>query len=168
MEITEEVKQILDQSAGRLGIVEALEISHPKWPKVLRYVSNSNIPLTLRHENGQSYQYIYAQIKIERSTDSETLEQELNFVFGDLGGIVPELVDLFIRDEVITYPIVNYRAYFMGKYDTPIFIAKNLELDSVTRDWKGASCKSKAPSLNELGNGDVYTASSDPALIGFY
>ena len=168
MEITEEVKQILDQSAGRLGIVEALEISHPKWPKVLRYVSNSNLPLTLKHENGQSYQYIYAQIKIERSTDSETLEQELNFVFGDLGGIVPELVDLFIRDEVITYPTVNYRAYFIGKYNNPIFIAKNLDLDSVTRDWKGASCKSKAPSLNELGNGDVYTASSDPALIGFY
>ena len=76
MEITEEVKQILDQSNGPLGIVEAIEISHSKWPRVLRYVSNSNIPLMLTHENGQSYQYIYAQIKIERSTDSETLEQE--------------------------------------------------------------------------------------------
>ncbi len=168
MEITEEVKQILDQSNGPLGIVEAIEISHSKWPRVLRYVSNSNIPLMLTHENGQSYQYVYAQIKIERSTDSETLEQELNFVFGDLGGIVPELVDLFIKDEVIEYPLVTYRAYFMGKYDTPIFIARDLELDKVTRDWKGASCQSKAPSLNELGNGEVYTASSDPALIGFY
>lgn len=168
MEITEEVKRILDQSNGPLGIVEAIEISHSKWPRVLRYVSNSNIPLMLTHENGQTYQYIYAQIKIERSTDSETLEQELNFVFGDLGSIVPELVDLFIKDEVIEYPLVTYRAYFIGKYDTPIFIARDLELDSVTRDWKGASCKSKAPSLNELGNGEVYTASSDPALIGFY
>ena len=168
MEITEEVKQILDQSAGRLGICEAIEISHSKWPRVLRYVSNSNIPLMLTHENGQSYQYVYAQIKIERSTDSETLEQELNFVFGDLGSIVPELVDLFIKDEVIEYPLVTYRAYFMGKYDTPIFIARDLELDKVTHDWKGASCQSKAPSLNELGNGEVYTASSDPALIGFY
>ena len=168
MEITEEVKQILDQSNGPLGIIEAIEISHSKWPRVLRYVSNSNIPLMLTHENGQTYQYIYAQIKIERSTDSETLEQELSFVFGDLGGVVPELVDLFIKDEVIEYPLVTYRAYFMGKYDTPIFIARDLELDSVTRDWKGASCKSKAPSLNELGNGEVYTASSDPALIGFY
>ena len=55
MEITEEVKQILGQSNGPLGIVEAIEISHSKWPKVLRYVSNSNMPLTLTHENGKAY-----------------------------------------------------------------------------------------------------------------
>lgn len=168
MEITDEMLSLLDQSSGVIGLIECIEISHSKWPSVLRYVINSNEPLILTHEDGLSFPYTYAPIAITRSSDSDTLEQELTFSFGDLGDTVPQLIDLFIHDEVIELPIVSYRSYITGKYSSPIFVARNLELESISRDWQGTRGDSKAPSLNESGNGEVYSASTDPSLIGFY
>lgn len=168
MELTEYALQYLDHSSGPKGLIEAIEVMHSKWDSPIRYINNSNMPIMLTHEDGSSHPYSYAGITISRSTDSDTLEQELNFMFGDLGEIVPQLVDRFIKDEEIELPIVNYRAYWIGQYDKPVFIAKGLELDKITRDWQGANCQSKAPSLNDLGNGDIYNATDDPAMAGFY
>lgn len=169
MEITDALMAaVLDQSQGVVGMLEAIEISHSKWDSVLRYVNDGNAAITLTHEDNNSYEYQYAQIKITRSSDSDTLDQELSFNFGDLGEIVPKLIDAFILDEEIEFPIVNYRVYLVGAYDAPVLVARNLELDSITRDNQGASCQSKAPSLNENGNGDKYTVDLFPSLIGYY
>lgn len=169
MEITPDlIAAVLDQSNGNIGMLEAIEISHSKWDSVLRYVNDGDMPVTLKHEDGLSYEYQYAQIKINRSSNSDTLDQELSFNFGDLGEIVPSLLDKFIYDEEIEYPIVNYRAYLIGNYEAPVLIAKGLELDTITRDNQGASCQSKAPSLNENGNGDKYTVDNFPSLVGYY
>lgn len=159
---------VLDQTAGPTGLIECIEISHSKWPSVLRYVINSSEAMMLTHEDGQSFEYIYAPIKVSRSTDEDTLEQELSFSFGDLGETVPALIDLIIHDEEIELPLVSYRAYLIGQYDSPIFVARDLELEKVTRDWQGTQGDSKAPGLNDSGNGEVYSASTDPSLIGFY
>ena len=169
MEITQDlINAVLDQSSSAVGMLEAIEISHSKWPNVLRYINDGDLPLNLKHEDGLSYEYQYAQIKITRSSNSDTLDQELSFNFGDSGEIVPKLIDAFILDEEIEFPIVNYRVYLVGAYDAPVLIARNLELDSITRDNQGASCQSKAPSLNENGNGDRYTVDLFPSLIGYY
>lgn len=169
MEITQDlINAVLDQSNGVVGMLEAIEISHSKWDSVLRYVNDGDEAVTLKHEDGLSYEYQYAQIKITRSSNSDTLDQELSFNFGDLGEIVPKLIDAFILDDEIEFPIVNYRVYLVGAYDAPVLVARNLELDSITRDNKGASCQSKAPSLNENGNGDRYTVDLFPSLIGYY
>lgn len=168
MEITAEMLSVLDQSAGPTGLIEFLEISHPNWPSVLRYVVNSSEPITVKHEDGQSFEYIYSPIQITRSSDQDTLDQEVNFMIGDVGQIVPDLIDLFIHDEEIEAPFASYRAYFVGQYDAPIFIAKNLEIESITRDWQGTQGDAKAPGLNDSGNGGIYSASTDPSLIGFY
>lgn len=168
MEVTSEMLSVLDQSAGPAGLLECIEISHPKWPSVLRYVINSSEAITVTHENGQSFEYAYAPVEIERASDEDTLEQELSFSLADLGETVPDLIDLFIHDEVIELPLVSYRAYLIGQYDAPIFVARDLELEEVTRDYKGTRGDSKAPGLNDNGNGEVYSASTDPSLIGFY
>ena len=168
MEITGEIQQLLDQSGGAIGKLECLEISHPKWSQSYHFQISSNIDVRLTHEDGKSFNYEYAQMSITRSTDSDTLEQEVTFFFGDLGEIVPNLIDTLINDEEFDLPIVTYRAYIMDRYDTPIFVARGLEIDSVTRDWQGARADARAPSLNEYGNGEVYNASTDPSLIGFY
>lgn len=168
MEITNEMLAVLDQSTGPAGLIECIEISHSKWPLILRYVINSNEAMNLTHEDGQAFEYTYAPVSISRSTDQDTLEQELSFTLGDVGEAVPTLIDLFIHDEVIELPNVSYRAYLMGKYDVPIFVARDLELESVTRDWQGTRGDSRAPGLNDNGNGEIYSASTDPSLIGFY
>lgn len=168
MEITTEMLSVLDQTAGPTGLIECIEISHPNWPSVLRYVVNSTESMILTHEDGQSFEYSYAPVNITRAADEDTLDQELSFTLADVGEVVPELIDLIIHDEVIELPLVSYRAYLIGQYDSPIFVARNLELESVTRDWKGTRGDSKAPGLNDNGNGEVYSASTDPSLIGFY
>lgn len=168
MEITDEMALLLDQSSGVIGLIESLEISHPKWSQVYRFVVNSNESMTLRDEYGESHTYDYSPISVTRSADADTLEQEITLFFADVGNVVPWLIDAFINDDRITLPIVTYRAYITENYANPIFVARDLEIESVSRDWQGTRCDAKAPSLNESGNGDVYNASSDPSLIGFY
>lgn len=168
MQVTNEMLSVLDQSAGPTGLVEFLEITQPKWPYPLRYVVNSSQAINVFHENGSQVTYAPAPITISRSSEENTLDQELGFTLGDLGEAVPQLIDLFIHDEVIELPLVSYRAYLVGQYNTPVWVARNLELESVTRDWKGTQGESRAPGLNDNGNGDLYSASTDKSLIGFY
>lgn len=168
MEILDEASALLDQSSGVIGLLESIEISHPKWDKVYRFIVNSNESAVLTHEDGSSYFYEYAPITITRSADAETLEQELNFIFADLGDTIPRLIDAFINDEVIDLPVLSYRAYIIGSYENPIFVVRDLEIETINRDWQGVRVDAKAPSLNDSGNGEVYNASSDPSLIGFY
>ena len=47
-------------------------------------------------------------------------------------------------------------------------MARNLEIEKISRDWQGTRADAKAPSLNDSGNGEVYSVSTDPSLIGFY
>lgn len=168
MEILDEASALLDQSSGVIGLLESIEISHPKWDKVYRFAVNSNEPVFLTHEDGLSYLYEYAPITISRSSDADTLEQELNFVFADLGDTIPKLIDTFINDEFIALPILSYRAYIIGNYENPIFVVRGLEIETINRDWQGTRADARAPSLNDTGNGEVYNTSNDPSLIGFY
>jgi hypothetical protein len=168
MDLTEEMLSVLDQSSGIIGLIESIEIYQPNWNDTLRYVNNSRLDLTLTDENGVSKVYKYANIEISRAVDSDTLEQSFSFAFGDLGSIVPELVDLFINDSDIVLPTFAYRAYLIGRYDSPYIVFKNLEIETIIRDWQGARADAKAPSLNESGNGRVYNPTTDPSLSGFY
>lgn len=168
MEVTDEMALLLDQSNGVIGLVESLELSHPNWSQVYRFVVDSGESIVLHNENGEAHTYDYSPITVSRSSDSDTLEQEITLFFADVGNVVPWLIDAFINDESIVLPLVTYRAYITDNYTNPIFVARDLEIESVSRDWQGTRCDAKAPSLNESGNGDVYNASSDPSLIGFY
>lgn len=167
-EITSEMLSVLDQSVGAVGLLESVEILHPNWSSILRYVVNSNFVLMLTHEDNQSYEYQPTVIKIERSSDVDTLDQTLNLILGDLGQQIPDLIDLVLQDDEIIQPTINYRAYIIGNYNQPCFIAKGLLIDNVTRDSKGTRCECNAPGLNDSGTGEIYTASTDPSLIGFY
>ncbi|NHC02318.1 DUF1833 family protein [Acinetobacter sp. 187] len=167
MEITDAMLAVLDQSAGPVGLVECIEITHSKWG-AYRYVMNSSSNLVLRHEDGSSYTYTAAPIEVTKSSDENNLDQEITFTLNDLGEVIPDLLDLIIYDDEIELPQVAYRAYLTGNYNAPTIIAKGLELTGVTRDKNGSQCEASAPGLNESGNGEVYSASIDPSLIGFY
>ncbi|WP_250628778.1 DUF1833 family protein [Acinetobacter pittii] len=159
---------VLDQSSGPVGLLECVEISHPNWPMVLRHIVNSSEPMILTHEDGQAYTYTYAPLNITRSNEEENLDQKITAVIGDVGSEIPDLVDLVLKDAVKVSPTLNYRSYIIGKYDTPCYVEKNLEIIVITRDWRGTSFEAQAPGLNDSGNGEIYSASTDPSLEGFY
>ena len=168
IELTEEMLAVLDQSAGPVGWLESVEISHPNWPQVLRYVVNSSEPIQLTHEDGQTFEYVYVPLTINRGGDEDNLDQKLSAVIGDVGTIIPDLIKLVLQDDEITTPILNYRAYIIGRYDVPAYVVKDLEVITVTRDWQGSSFEAQAPGLNDSGNGEIYSASTDESLEGFY
>ncbi|MBR7715539.1 DUF1833 family protein [Acinetobacter nosocomialis] len=168
MVVTDEMLAVLDQSSGPVGLMECVEISHPNWPRVLRYIVNGSEPMDLTHEDGQSYTYSYAPLNITRGNEEENLDQKIAAAIGDLGSEIPDLVDLIFKDEIRVSPTLNYRSYIIGKYDKPCFIVKDLEITVITRDWKGTSFEAQAPGLNDSGNGEIYSASTDPSLEGFY
>lgn len=168
MQISEDMLNVLDQSSGPFGLIECVEISHSKWSSVQRFVTNSNLNLVLKHEDSQSFEYVFAPLNISKTAESGNLDQGLNIKIGDVGELIPDLIDLILDDEDIELPKVNYRAYFIGQYDSPVVVARALDLESITRDWKGSECEVVAPGLNDNGNGEVYSASTDPSLISFY
>lgn len=161
--ITDEMLAVLDQSSGPVGLLECIEVSHPNWPRVLRYIVNSSDPMDLTHEDGQTFTYSFAPLNITRSNEEENLDQKITAAIGDVGSEIPDLVDLVLKDPVRIPPILNYRAYVIGKYDLPCTYAKGLEVIVITRDWKGTSFEAQAPGLNDSGNGEIYSASTDPS-----
>lgn len=168
IELTPEQLALLDQSAGPIGWLESVEISHPNWPQVLHYVVNSSEPISLTHEDGQSFEYVYVPLTINRGGDEDNLDQKLSAMIGDVGTIIPDLIKLVLQDEEITPPVLNYRAYNMGNYDVPAWVVKDLEIAVVTRDHRGSNIESQAPGLNDSGNGEIYSPSTDESLEGFY
>lgn len=168
MQISDEMLKVLDQSVGPMGLIECIAISHPKWSAIQRFVTNSNVNITVKHEDGQSFEYAYAPLTISKSAENSNLDQGLSVKIGDLGAIIPDLIDLVFLDEDIVFPKLSYRAYFIDQYDSPIAVSRDLDVESVTRDWQGSEIEAVAPGLNDNGNGEVYSASTDPSLISFY
>lgn len=168
MEITENMLCVLDQSAGPMGLIKCIEITHPKWTSVLRFVTNSNFNINVKHEDGQSFEYVPSNLTITKSSESGNLDQGLSVKVGDVGELIPECIDAFIYDEDIVLPTASYREYFIGRYESPVVVSRGLDVEGVTRDDQGSDCEVVAPRLNDNGNGEVYDVSTDPGLAGFY
>ena len=163
----EDLAYVLDQSRGAIGVVECVEIIHSNW-EPLRYVNNSNIDITIKHEDGQSFDYLHAPLTISKISSSGNLEEGLSITVGDVGVVMPDLIDSFIYDEDIEQPTVSYRAYFINQYDAPFLVARDFDVEVVTRNWQGSTIECVAPGLNDSGNGEVYSPSTDPSLESFY
>lgn len=159
---------LLDQSSGSVGLVETIEVTHPNWSAALRYVVNSSVPLILTHEDGQSFEYKPTTVTVERSSEQDNLDQSMRFSIGDLGQQIPDLIDQIYLDDVLVLPVLNYRAYLTGEYDGPCFLDKGLLVENVSRSYKGSTFEANAPNLNDSGTGELYVASTDPSLKGFY
>src|SRR5690606_36134699 len=79
------------------AMLELIEISHPLWPKPLRYVTNHADGVTVKHENGLVYNYEFMPVQINKGTTSDDLDQNIKVTVGDLGQVVPQLLKI-IRD----------------------------------------------------------------------
>ncbi|MFX5122863.1 DUF1833 family protein, partial [Acinetobacter baumannii] len=89
MIITDEMLAVLDQSSGPVGLLECIEVSHPNWPRVLRYIVNSSDPMDLTHEDGQTFTYSFAPLNTTRSNEEENLDQKITAAIGDVGSEIP-------------------------------------------------------------------------------
>nr|DAF83511.1 MAG TPA: protein of unknown function DUF1833 [Caudoviricetes sp.] len=125
-------------------LIECIEIMHSLWSKPLRYVTNVSEGVTVT-QSGQPTFYEYAVLKIDRGSVSDDLDQKLSITVGDLGKVIPDLVDQIIEQASLERPQVTYRAYSSIDLANPILQIDHLEITSQNNDYQGTTFESEAP-----------------------
>lgn len=148
-------------------LIECIEIMHSMWSKPLRYVTNVSDGVTVT-QGGQPTFYEYAVLKIDRGSVSDDLDQKLSITVGDLGKVIPVLVDHIIEQSSLERPQVTYRAYSSLDLSNPVLEIDHIEITSQNNDYQGTTFEAEAEQLNEVGTGLLFTKENFPTLVGFY
>ncbi|MBC9229203.1 hypothetical protein HI850_007655 [bacterium SPL81] len=154
-------------SQNNAYLIECIEIRHSLWSQPLRYVTNVADGVTVKQEGVEEF-YQYAVLKVDRGSVSDDLDQKLSITVGDLGLVVPNLVDLIIDSESLERPQVTYHAYSSLDLENPILKVDHLEITNQNNDYQGTTFEAEAEHLNEVGTGLLFTKENFPTLVGFY
>ncbi|MCG2572391.1 DUF1833 domain-containing protein [Acinetobacter sp. ME22] len=148
-------------------LIECIEIKHSLWATPLRYVTNMADGVSVGHDSSY-FNYDYVPLQIDKGSSSDDLDQTLAITIGDLGEIVPDLIDQILDAGSTERPQVTYRAYSSLDLSTPILVIDNLEVTDQSSDYQGTTFNAEAPKLNAVGTGLLFTKANFPTLIGFY
>lgn len=148
-------------------LIECIEIKHSLWENPLRYVTNMADGVSVGHDSSY-FNYEYVPLQIDKGSSSDDLDQSLSITIGDLGDIVPDLIDQILDAGSTERPQVTYRAYSSLDLSTPILVIDNLEVTDQSSDYQGTTFNAEAPKLNAVGTGLLFTKANFPTLIGFY
>ncbi|OTG58866.1 MULTISPECIES: DUF1833 family protein [Acinetobacter] len=148
-------------------LIECVEIKHSLWDTALRYVINLADGVSVGHDSSY-FNYEYVPLSIDKGSTSDDLDQTLSITIGDLGEIVPGLIDQIFDSDSTERPTVTYRAYSSLDLSTPLLVIDNLEITDQSSDYQGTTFNAEAPKLNITGTGLLFTKANFPTLIGFY
>lgn len=167
-----DIKSFHLDSSPSVMLLETIEVSHSLWSQSLRYVTNHEDGINLPLENGQTVFFEFIPLSVKRGNTSDDLDQSLTITVGDLGEVVPPLIQL-IRDAANDErPQVVYRAYAFDVVTAqltvarPIDLIKNLEVVSMSRDHLATTFDAKTPVKNTVKTGRTYTVQDYPDLKG--
>ncbi len=150
------------------AMLELVEISHPIWPKTLRYVTNHADGVTVKHENGMVYQYEFMPVQINKGATSDDLDQTLSITVGDLGQVVPQLLKIIRDADNFERPSVVYRAYSSNNLDSPLQVVKGYEVEDRSTDHQATTFNAATKRANSTGSGLFYTVDEFPSLRSFF
>lgn len=150
------------------AMLELIEISHPLWPKPLRYVTNHADGVTVKHENGLVYNYEFMPVQINKGTNSDDLDQTLKITVGDLGQVVPQLLKIIRDANNFERPSVVYRAYSSNHLDSPLQVVKGYEVEDRATDHQATTFNAATKRANSTGTGMFYTVDNFPSLKAFF
>lgn len=167
-----DIKAFHLDSSPAIALLETLEVSHSTWDKPIRIVTNHADGLTARNERGQYVVYQFAPLLIGKGDTSDNLDQSLKITLGDLGEIVPPLIDSIRNADSDELPEVTYRAYAFDAAsmtlakETPIDVIGGLVVTSMSRDTHATTFEAKTADKNILRTGRIYTINDYPDLKG--
>lgn len=149
-------------------LLQLIEVTHPAFSKVYRYVKNAVDGVTVKHEDGIDYWYEYSPLSIKKSKSSDDLDQSLEIAVGDLGLEFPLEIDRLRASEYSqTKPSLHYREYLMSDLTKPMLSILNLDVTDYQPQQSGASFTCQAKRLNLSKTGEVYTLDKFPTMRGF-
>lgn len=147
---------------------ECVEISHPNFSQVFRFVRNHTKGLVTTLENEASATWAYCPMRIRESDDRDNLDYGVSIELGDVGEIMPlELDRVAANDGFHTKPVLVYRTYRSDDLTSPMFGPINLVVENIALDRTGAVIEAVAPSMNLTKTGNLYTISRFPMMEAF-
>jgi hypothetical protein len=149
--------------------IETLEISHPAFTQVYRRARNSDqdgIAVTL--EDGTPAQFDFYPMEITELSDQADLDTGVRIDFGDLGEVLPRELDAaYAADNMVTKPVVKYRAYRSDDLTAPLIGPLKLQATTFSFQREGASFEASAPYVNNNKTGITYNLTMFPMQRGF-
>lgn len=143
--------------------LECIEISHPAFKKVYRYVKGEIDGITA---GGQVY--TFQPMTIKRNNVTNDLDQSISATLADVDD---ELIDAV--EQVYSSPGRKVRASLVYKVfrsddlSTPMIQLQTLEIPKISKNSDGkVTFDAKARGLNDVGTGRLYTFEEFPLLRG--
>lgn len=148
--------------------LETFEISHPGFDQTYRIVRNSTKPILVTLEDSSVVEFTYLPVKITVQTEQQDLEYSIKFELGDLGTIIPVEISNAINDDGSNLKAsLIYRIYRSDDLQNIMLGPIQLEIKQIAFNKQGCVFEARAPSLNVVKTGELYSITRFPMLRGF-
>lgn len=148
-------------NSGGVVPLECVEISHPSFPKVFRYVKNDTDGIVAA---GQSY--VYQPMSIKRNNVTNDLEQTLALTLADMDDELAKAV-AGIHASAFSHvkPECVFKIFRDDDLSEPMTQLQTLEIPTISKDSTGlVTFDAKAPELNSVKTGRTYSIEDYPLL----
>lgn len=168
----DDIKDFHLDSATSVVLLETLEISHSLWPDPIRIVTNHPDGISVTLESGQPATFEFIPLMIQRGNTSDDLDQALNITVGDLGEVVPPLIQKIRDASSDEKPQVIYRSFAFDAASmvltkpTPIEIIRGLYVAKMNQDHQATTFESATSGKNSVKTGRTYNFEEYPDLRG--
>lgn len=168
----DDIKDFHLDSATSVVLLETLEISHSLWPDPIRIVTNHPDGISVTLEDGQPATFDFIPLMIQRGNTSDDLDQALNITVGDLGEVVPPLIQKIRDASSDEKPQVIYRSFAFDAASmvltkpTPIEIIRGLYVAKMNQDYQATTFEAATSGKNSVKTGRTYNFEEYPDLRG--
>ena len=168
----DDIKDFHLDSVSSVVLLETLEISHSLWPTPIRIVTNHPDGVAVTLENNQQAFFEFIPLMIQRGNTSDDLDQTLNITVGDLGEIVPPLIQKIRDASSDEKPQVIYRSFAFDAASmvltkqTPVEIIRGLSVAKMNQDYQATTFEAATSGKNSVKTGRTYNFEEYPDLRG--
>lgn len=143
--------------------LECIEISHPSFSQVYRYVRNDEDGVIA---GGSTY--LYQPMSIKRNNVTNDLEQTTSITFADMNDSLADAIKGIQKSqrprERPKFALKIFRDDDLGQ---PMEQLQTLEIPTISKDSEGLmTFDAQAPELNSVKTGLLYTFKDYPLLRG--
>lgn len=155
----------LDRPVGVVGY-DTFEIKHSSFSQTYRIVRNAADGLTATTIDGEVF-FSYYPLAFNKPKSDQTLDQNIELTFGDLGEILPNEIDRVINDSSFSEePELIYRFYRSDSLGAPVS-ELGLRVKSISFNHEGAVLQASAKTIKATRTGEYYTVGRFSMLTGF-
>lgn len=158
---TSEYAEFFLSSASNVVMIETMIFDHSTFSPIY-VVRNVQAGIDI---DGNTYEYY--PLQISNATTSDDMDYSMQVTFGDLGTLLPSLIDLIaVAGKFHEKPTAIYNVYRSDTMDL-IFGNVVMEVTGITSDSNGSVLECAAPQITKNKVGEYYTIERFPMLAGF-